>query len=233
MRLLDKKTVNTVLAGERKGQIDEGVILAKKIDALRQTLSSLQLQHQEFINGMSEELRKQTEVLQFEIDSKRMELCDLEEKRVKLLEPLTNAWNDYKERERELSIVEEEYRQRRAYQTTYQQELDDRVAKILPEEERIADLSKRVQKQADKTVKASLDVQNLLTTASEEARQIKDKLVIKKKDLEKREIAVAVKERDIEIELGKIEKDKKEIIKTKKQLADQRETLERAIARLK
>lgn len=233
MRLLDKKTVNTVMAGERKSQIDEGVILAQKIDALRQTLSSLQQQHQEFINGMSEGLRQQTEVLQFEIDSKRMELCDLEEKRVKLLEPLTNAWNDYKERERELSIVEEEYRHKRAYQTTYQQELEERAAKLAPEEERITDLSKRVQKQADKAVKASLDAQNILAEAEAEALEIREKISTKKKALEKREIAIAVKERDIEIELEHIEKDKKEINKTKKQLADQRATLERAMARLK
>lgn len=233
MKLLDKKTVNTVMAGERKSQIDEGVTLAKKIDALRQTLSSLQQQHQEFVNGMSEGLRKQTETLQFEIDSKRMVLCDLEEERMRLLEPLTNAWNDYKEKERELNISKEEYHQKRAYLTIYQQELDERQKKLIPEEDRLIDMAKQVQKQADKAVSSSIEAQKILSKAESYDETVRESLDVKKKELVKRETEIAVKERDIELEKNFIEKEKKDIIKIKAQLKDQRDTLERAMKRLK
>lgn len=60
-RLLDKRTVNASLAQERKQQIEAGVDLAKKIDALRLTL----LEEQEKL----ERFRTETvRIVQKEID---------------------------------------------------------------------------------------------------------------------------------------------------------------------
>lgn len=232
MKLADKRTIQTVMAGQRKSQIDEGVAIAKKIDVLRQTLSSLQQQHQDFVSGMSEELRNKTEALQIEIDGKQMMLLDLEEKRQQLLEPLTEAWNEVREREKKIYTEEQDYAQKRLSLTILNQNLEERAKIVVEEEKSLSETKKQVQEQIDVALKTSLEAQNALIVAREEESRIFSNLDKKDKEITKRETELVVKERDIKIQINFIEKEKLDITKIKQQLADQRQTLERAMKRI-
>lgn len=102
MKLLKRSTLNTEVASQRKAQIDEGIIIAKKVDTLRQTLASLELQQKTFLSGMETELRKSTQHLIEEIALKKRELEELKVERTKLLEPLDKAWSDVRIKEKEI-----------------------------------------------------------------------------------------------------------------------------------
>lgn len=233
MKLLDKKTIHSVTAHQRKSQIDEGVMLAKKIDTLRETLSSLEQQHKLFIEGMQDNLKSSIKELEEEIRDKKSEVQMLEEDRKRLLEPLTDAWNVYKKQNAELETEKEELIKKRAYLTAYNQELNERQQKILKEEDRITQVREEIKIQTDKVVESSLLVQKTLVEAKIEAEHILSKSKIKESDVNKKLLDLAIKERDIEIRVSRLEKEEKEIIKTKAQLEDQRQTLERALKRIK
>lgn len=106
MRLLDKKSVNSQLANQKAQQIKEGLTLAKKVDALRETKLEEEKQLEEFRKGSIARV-------QIEIDSKSLErdrleksLIPMREEYQRLLTPpdLTQAWADVKKKEQEVQI---------------------------------------------------------------------------------------------------------------------------------
>ena len=67
MKLLPKSQVHAQVNEQRRQQIDEGMILAKKVDALRQTLAELEEQQRKFSEGTKRELERETQELHEEI----------------------------------------------------------------------------------------------------------------------------------------------------------------------
>lgn len=102
MKLQPKKTVAVQVATERRQQIDEGVSIAKKVDALRENFAQLQFQQRKFVESSRLELERQTSGLTEEIASKRRELLELAEEKKLLLAPLDEAWRDVKEKRKEV-----------------------------------------------------------------------------------------------------------------------------------
>ena len=92
MKLLPKQKVQSLIENERANQINEGIMLAKKIDALREKLADLQQQHSLFVMGMEDNLKAKTENLFQEIERRETEIKLLEIKRQELLKPLDEAW---------------------------------------------------------------------------------------------------------------------------------------------
>ena len=233
MRLPDKRTVQTVMAGQRKSQIDEGVAIAKKVDALRETYSSLQTQQQLFIDSMSTALTKRTEELNEEIANKERVVLDLEQKRMKLLEPLTLKWDEVEKEKEELESLRKELKAKDKELYDIQNELEEKRKEIYLDEERVEDLKKQVNIQVDKVYDSSLQAQNTLLNALDKETQVNTQLEAKRKAIEGKEQEVLIRERNITLKEENINRQEQEIIKTKLMLADQRATLDRAFARLK
>lgn len=63
MKILKKQIINTQIAEHRRQQIEEGLSLAKKIDALRNELLELQKKRTDFIEGTKSELQQQLKSL--------------------------------------------------------------------------------------------------------------------------------------------------------------------------
>lgn len=103
MKLLPKKQVQSLVEDQRRIQIDEGVTLARKIDALREKLADLQRQHDLFVMGMEDNLKAKTQGLFELIQEKEAEIKLLEVKRQELLKPLDMAWKAVEIRETELN----------------------------------------------------------------------------------------------------------------------------------
>lgn len=113
MKLLRKSVLDAQVAKERKAQIDEGVMIANKVDILRRDLANLQAQHQQFIGGMKFELKKETEELITKVAVLKSELKVLEDRRRTLLEPLDDAWSEVKSKGIELDQKIQEVDQER------------------------------------------------------------------------------------------------------------------------
>lgn len=110
MKLIGRKTLATEVASQRKGQIDEGIYLAKKIDTLRRTHSELEVQHRTFLSGMEAELKRTTEGLIQGIAQKKAELIEIENERLRLTAPLDDAWEDVKTAQKDSQKQKEELR---------------------------------------------------------------------------------------------------------------------------
>lgn len=95
-KLLDKKTINREIAAQTKQQIDAGIVLSKKVDAVRDTLLEEE--------GNLERFRSQTvSIAQKEIDAliqKRgtllADIKELEKERTLLQMPLDAEWEKLK-----------------------------------------------------------------------------------------------------------------------------------------
>ena len=92
MKLLQKKQINERVNTERKNSIDAGVFLAKKIDALREEVLTLQKTRDEFIAGSQQVINDSLSSLQQKQDSLSKEIKELEVKRKELLKPLDDEW---------------------------------------------------------------------------------------------------------------------------------------------
>jgi hypothetical protein len=92
MKLLQKKQINDRVQTERKNIIDSGVFLAKKIDALREEVLTLQKTRDEFIAGSQQVINDSLSSLQQKQDSLSKEITELEVRRKELLKPLDEEW---------------------------------------------------------------------------------------------------------------------------------------------
>lgn len=232
MRLQDKKTIATQVAGQRKSQIDEGIILATKIDKLRATHSSLEKQHNEYVAGLKSNLEQTLGGLEEGIKAKKKELVLVEEERQKLLEPLDQAWDEVREKQVNLDVLQEELYEKRTFLTLSTQDLNDREENIALKEEKLKEERNLLDIQIEKVTKTSLEAQKVLSNAREEANSILSSVKTKELKLNKLEEELIVRERELEIQSINLEKEKQTIIKEKIVLADQRKTLERAMARI-
>ena len=127
MKLLPKKAVNTQVQSAHKAMIDEGVLIAKKVDTLRQTLTSLESQHNQFIAGMKGELEQKLGGLQKLLSLKEIEVKELEEKRLKLIEPLDSAWHEVRQKEEEVRIKIEDSNQKNHQLSVRLQQVEEKL----------------------------------------------------------------------------------------------------------
>ena len=220
MRLLDKKTVNTQVATERKQLIDAGLKLARKVDALRETK-----QEEE---GNLERFRAESIArTKIEIDACIRQRDVLKEEIVSLLEakriasiPLTDEWDKVIERQRVLEDFETGLR-------TTSKLLDQRDFETASTQKQTNEELVRIQglkQQVSHTLEKADDV---LREANESASRIRNEAQttlmtaeLTNQESIRREQEVSIRETQIDIDLKRIEKADKDLTKREKLLAD-------------
>lgn len=231
MKLLKKSAVSSELAQQKKNQIDEGVRIASKVDALRQSLASLESQEREFISGMQSRLRAETDHLHREIESLKSEILSLEEKRALLLIPL--------------DAERESVRSAKSENDSLRSKIDAGLRRISDKESKMDLISKESrsrlsnikvrERELEKTIARAIENVDKAGIERSESERIKAEseshYMAKNKEFLAREAAIASREREIEIEHSHIRDEKEEIIMEKAQLASQRSVLERALKR--
>lgn len=233
MKLPSKIEVNTQVAAQRKAQIDEGVRIAEKVDALRQKLGSLESQHEKFILGMEDELNRRTGGLVIQVAHLQKDVLDLEEQKRRLQVPLDAEWESLKKQKAELdstltAIVQ---RESRIIERECVQDTRDRKSKELKV---LANTRDRESKKAyEDGISFKKDAQKI----NKDAVLFKEKTEKDMADghylLDQREKAIDAQERVFAAkELDFAERDK-EIAAEKLRLADQRATIEREMKRIK
>lgn len=233
MRLQPKIEVNNLVASQRKIQIDEGVRIAQRVDALRETLASLEAQHSKFIEGMEGELRRRTNHLIANISDLEKDIIDLEDKRRFLQIPLDDKWREINQKIGEIS--------------QFKANLEKKEAKLIEKEliqdgrdRKSKELMVRVKSRDKASIKANDESEQLKT----ESEKIKVELLASKlaqeesfekksKELDERENSLISYTFTLTRREEEIEFHEQEIRNEKVRLTDQRQTLERAMARLK
>lgn len=233
MKLLSKSAVNNEVANQKKSQIDEGLFIAKKIDSLRQTLTGLEKQHRDFINGMQSELNIQIQPLIDKIANLKLEIEDLENKRRKLLAPLTKEWEEVLLKRKQIEAKELEFSQKEIIFGKDREVLDARLKKEKENIFKINTVKNQISKSFDKQKENEEKSENLLKEAEKTKQESLLETEDRNKTLLSREAMIAVRERENQMVEENNKREKQFINEEKIRLADMRRTLERAILRTK
>ena len=219
MKLLKKQQINERVQTERKNTIDAGVFLAKKIDALREEVLTLQKTRDEFIAGSQQVINDSLSSLQQKQDSLSKEIKELEVKRKELLKPLDDKWAEVNE-------LQEEFLRERKENAFDRKELNDREKIIETRENEITKIAEQIRYKESEAEKARNDILVLKELAQKEyeiaetARksfekdsetklsELQQKITtyengisvneLKEKDLEKREVALLSEQKHLE-----------------------------------
>lgn len=233
MQLLPKKKVNTEVAEHRRLLIEEGVNLAKKVDTLRETLVSLQEQHQKFLDGMQASLNEKISALVAEADERKKEVEALDRRRQELLIPLDAAWvNLNKQKEEVIRDADE---------------LSKKLKEVVAEKARLDERSKKtkeilteVRTREHELARAYVKAEELLVARDSlvaEAEELKQKAQVKLKEADEL-ITQAEAKRQFEEEANAnykkiLEEKESELNIRERQVNDRYETLLRTEKRLK
>lgn len=231
MELLKKSTVQLEVQDQRRRRIDEGVKIAQKVDTLRETLASLEAQHQKFLSGMEKELQERTQPLIQRIASLQIEIKNLEGERQRLMTPLTKEWSEVEKKQAEL-VKEEIVLEKRNVSLTQKEEkqfasgaeLKDKLFKVKTRERELV----KARNEADENLYLSEEKRD------EALKQKKDSDEYAKhvrQSLLETEAELSVKIREVEMRESAIETRKKEQDDREIWLRDRYQTLERTLNR--
>jgi len=112
MKLLPPKEINTKIAEQKKTEIDAGLFLAKKIDALREDLADKQVEHDNAVAGLEKEFAEFSGEQAVRRETLTKEVDDLDERRKTLLLPLDEAWAEFHRQNDELVVSQNKVLQR-------------------------------------------------------------------------------------------------------------------------
>lgn len=126
MRLLPPKELNTKLNEQKRSEIDAGVFLAKKVDALREQVSVAQSEHDIAIANINKEFDTFTVELCAKKRIIENEVFGLEERRQELLKPLDEAWQGFHIENDELLLKQQELQEQKYKASQRELEIDKR-----------------------------------------------------------------------------------------------------------
>ncbi len=232
MKVLPRKVdIDKARAQERKLEIDAGLSLAKRVDALRET----KLQEEKNLREWRENSIK---AVQYEIDQYCEERENLRKQndaarqlRDKLLEPLDHEWTHLNKAKTEFSKEKE---------TIYlsRESLKQEIKELADEWIKVSKALEKSNKNLHETEQAKLDIHSLKAMAEKEYELAKEERIEQTKIIERER--ENVRRLQLEYENGlsviqseeKIVKEKEEdLIIREKLLADRQAMLERNIAR--
>ena len=232
MKLLSKQQVNIQVATQKKAQIDEGIMIAKKVDVLRQTLSELQKQHSLFLQGMESELKQKTEKLVQDITEKEEKIKELEIKRIELIRPLDEEWNQVKDQAKELQRKSVELEQEKQIIDTDSKRIEEKLRKTSEILSHTKIRERELIKVCEKEEENKKETERIKNEIIEQKTKQDKHFETKDKEFNEREKSITSYEFTLKAREEQIEIKEKEIEEEKIRLLDQRSTLERAIKRL-
>lgn len=232
MKLLDKKLANISLQTERKQQIDQGVKIAEKVDAVRDTLAKEE-------KRLSEFRTLSVAHVQLEIDQKLREKSNIErdilvrkEELGKLREPLDTAWLEVKKATQDLTTVKDALYQKQA-------NLDNGLRLNLQRERMNEEETQRIQTLKEATQHDKRMAQEARDDAVREVLNARAKATKILSDAKEREEAVEVREEStqtkeewIKQQEAKLAKRDKEQNDRDREIKDRYETLLRTEQRI-
>lgn len=218
MKILPRKIANEVIQDKKRQQIDEGLLIAKKVDALRGSLLELENQRAYFIEQTSSAINIATSQVYQDKQELENEIKDLEKQRKKLQEPLDKEWKkvdeeqeliskqwkqlvtnqeDFKNREINLKNKESEYEKRERNNTLTQNEFEKLLWEAQEEKQEADDILQEAQESVSLTEKdISKRISEILIKEEKVSFDLKANQQVaflnelKEEELRKREISV-------------------------------------------
>ncbi len=233
MKLLKKSTVTLELNTQKKMQIDEGVMIAGKIDALRKTLTELETQHQNFAQGKKKELISLLGSIEKDIEDKKSIVLNLEYRKREALKPLKSEWDKIEKREAILKEDEKFFSKKLHDLNRSQLDVTNRDKELAAQ---FQGLAIRIRENETMNKKAKNNIEKskeILESSLNKEEEINVHVASKTQKLLSREAGIASRERELDIKQAHLENREREIINQRIRLEDREATLEREITRRK
>lgn len=198
-RLLDKRVVSSELAEEKRRQIQSGITLAKKVDAVRDTLQKEENDLEAFRRETITRIQKEIDSKIAERDSLDKEIVRRREERIQLEAPidLKEAWDDVQSGRLEVT----EWKDRLGTQTVEQLAKEAEITEIAESTLKRSTESKEKEKLVERIlVEAESkheETSLVLDKARAEVKKVIDNAKQKEKKVIDRELFVETKEIEI------------------------------------
>ena len=173
MKLLPKQKINAEVATQRKNQIDQGLALAKKVDALRETFQEEESRVEIFRSETMKKVQAEIDALIAEKNSLQSKLEVMREERMRLLAPvdLSEAWSEVKSGKAEII----EWRERLAQHSV----------ELLAKESDIALLKEEIRKKQDNLDRKDALVERTLSGVEDKFAEVSTLLDNTRKESER------------------------------------------------
>lgn len=233
MKLLDKKAVTATLQTERKQQIDSGVKIAEKVDALRETMLTEEKRLGDFRRESVATVQADIEIKIRERDGIQDEMARRRSELVELNKPLDHAWEEVEKWKHWYEQKKTYIHQQQATMVRERNQLTDDTRENSAETQRISTLKADALEDRETALNAKNEaIQHLLkaraeaTTILSGAKEREEALELREKDLDTERSALDAQAKRLKL----LEKD---ISNREKALKDKQETLLRTQNRLK
>lgn len=233
MKLLPKKQVQTLVEDQRKNQIDEGVMLARKVDALREKLADLQKQHSLFVMGMEDNLQEKTGKLFERIQGLETEIKLLEVKKAELRKPLDLEWQKLKTDKESLVAKTSEIEGVLSQIRGKEERIGKRDTESKEKLNHIKIRERELERTFDKADQLRVEAEKVFLQKNNEKEKQDKEFSERSSKLDIAESAIKSFQFTLLQRQGQIEMREKENEAEKIRLVDMRKTLERSLARLK
>lgn len=232
MRLLSRIEINTQKSREREQEVQEGMKLAKRVDSLREIQAQEEASLTKFRIKTLAKIHEETKEKAARLQEITQEVQKLSLERIELQRPLDKAWKDVATKQNEIIAQEEELKKKEEDIENRDVELASQIHSVAIEARRLGSEKAHVAQVQKETKRSLSEAKDVLF----EANNIKDRTIRAKERIENelthREALAAVRERECMIREEQAQRIIEENLEEKRQLADQRATLERALKRL-
>lgn len=233
MRLLSRSQASAEVARSKKAQIDEGMKIANRVDALRATLADLESQHLKYISETRDEAKRMMTGLADGIKALKKEIVGLEAERNRLREPLDAEWQQLETKKEEVIQMVEKSRGMKDSIS-----LEKVKQELLTKKTRESLERARVRERALKValVEASEDratANNILIQQQNEKKNQDQKFEARKQDLSQKEFHLKQISESLELQRERQDEKDLELVEREKAVNDKYQTLLRAIERNK
>ncbi len=232
MKILRKNESVALVARQKQEQIDEGVSIAIKIDTLREKHSSLQQQHEKFIESMKSDVEREIAPLKKERDDLIFDVASLKKQREKLLEPITEEVSKAVKATETARSTEQRLNLWESNLVDAEQDLNAAIAEANEDRKSIDLLKKDTEAKSKEVLKIKADHEKNIASVEAEANKRLDKISETEKELKSYETRLSLREVDLDNKAEQLELDKKELEDRTIMVRDRELTLEREFTRL-
>lgn len=232
MKLLDKKSINSSKASEKKLEIDEAVKLAKRLVEVRKTLAEEEKKLKVFREATTQTILDEIASLGAKKNDLEGKVADLTEARKSLQKPLDDEWKVVNDKSIVLAQKEEELAQKDFFLKSKEQSLLEKQKELNLEEERIVDLESQANRNHNLSTKELARAESVLKEAYRHQSEVESEVKERIQAVVEREDASARKEKELGMRQDFLNSRERKIDEEARRVKDLYQTLLRSQQRI-
>lgn len=225
MKLLSKNEITQKKGTERREEIEQGVTLARKVDALRELAAKEESNLSKFRTETLKRIKEEIGTLSSQKQSLLDEIYELTEQRKILLVPLDAEWEKVRTEASRLAIYKDEVLKHEDQVFSETLRLEKLEESLRDEEDRIQESKENSKKMESEALLMYRSAEKALSDAQSTKTEFETQCGIRHRDLLSKEANLAVRERQVTIKMEYNDKREIELNNRERAINDKYETL--------